>query len=444
MENQCRWGMWGKRWAVFAVVSAGLATVPAGAVQAGTDARPQEEPGAPEVTRTVLPALPGTPPDDVPYPLDVNNHGQVVGRSGDTAVLWDEGRAVALPVRHEDRAHEGREINDRGEVLVQAGTNRAYHWLDGEVTDIGEPASYADVVDLNEGGQALVGRGTGPGAVWEAGTFTALPPAGEGERMLVKDLSEAGHVSGSIGAMLDILYIPGRSFVWRSGSRTWLQWMEHGSAVNRHGQVIGYNVLAGSGSLSNGGRTTRLDFWPQDINDRGQVVGSRPVGEQRRAVLWEDGRRVDLGTLGGTTSEATAINERGQVIGTSTTADGVNHSFVWTSGHMIDLGPTNPDAWPEAPAEITDEGHIVGQVDTETGAQAVLWQVHDDGSGDPGDPPDGQCISATNADHVESGRARSWLAFAWAVGSDQYLGLTSQTTALREATPGRWELVESC
>jgi probable HAF family extracellular repeat protein len=47
----------------------------------------------------------------------------------------------------------------------------------------------------------------------------------------------------------------------------------------------------------------------------------------------------DLGTLGGTTSEAVAINDRGQVAGSSTTADGSSHAFVWTLAQgMRDLG----------------------------------------------------------------------------------------------------------
>jgi probable HAF family extracellular repeat protein len=163
-------------------------------------------------------------------------------------------------------------------------------------------------------------------------------------------------------------------------------------------------------------------------------------------VLWEDGRLTDLGTLGGPNSQATGINERGQVIGTSDAADGRNHAFVWTNGRMIDLGPVDPGL-EGAPAEISDAGYIVGQVETAGGVQAALWQLHDDGSGDPGDPGDpagGQCVSATNRAHVAAGRATSRLVFVWATGSGQYLGLTSQTTALRETASGRWELVESC
>lgn len=48
---------------------------------------------------------------------------------------------------------------------------------------------------------------------------------------------------------------------------------------------------------------------------------------------------VDLGTLGGLSSEAFAVNPSGQVVGISYRADGPAHAFSWTrTGGMVDLG----------------------------------------------------------------------------------------------------------
>src|SRR3954467_3838407 len=55
--------------------------------------------------------------------------------------------------------------------------------------------------------------------------------------------------------------------------------------------------------------------------------------------LWDNGTMTDLGSLGGTHSEAQCINNRGQVIGWSNlSGDSIRHAFLWQNGHMQDLG----------------------------------------------------------------------------------------------------------
>ncbi len=80
------------------------------------------------------------------------------------------------------------------------------------------------------------------------------------------------------------------------------------------------------------------------INAGGQVVGlSYPAGtDSFHAFLYPSpgGPMQDLSTLGGNTSEAHAINAGGQVVGYSTNSSGQNHAFSYPypGGPMQDLG----------------------------------------------------------------------------------------------------------
>jgi probable HAF family extracellular repeat protein len=96
------------------------------------------------------------------------------------------------------------------------------------------------------------------------------------------------------------------------------------------------------------------------------------------------GRTVmtDLGTLGVTFSDASDIDERGQIVGTSTTAAGERHAFLWQEGVMTDLGMLG-GCGPIVPSSeahgINDHGQVVGQTTTPScEAHAFLAERSDD------------------------------------------------------------------
>ena len=71
-------------------------------------------------------------------------------------------------------------------------------------------------------------------------------------------------------------------------------------------------------------------------------------------MVWTNGTPTVLPTLGGGSSSGTAINNNGQVVGTSQTSTGAEDGFLWSNGTMTDLGPSF------SPAAINDSGVIVG------------------------------------------------------------------------------------
>lgn len=74
------------------------------------------------------------------------------------------------------------------------------------------------------------------------------------------------------------------------------------------------------------------------INQNGDVVGEADTTAGMHAFLWADGELIDLGTLGGSRSAATGINDHRQVTGMS---DRQSHqsmaAFLWQDERMIDL-----------------------------------------------------------------------------------------------------------
>ncbi|MBB2923123.1 hypothetical protein [Cellulomonas cellasea] len=81
---------------------------------------------------------------------------------------------------------------------------------------------------------------------------------------------------------------------------------------------------------------------------------------------------VELGTLGGARTDARDVNEKGQVVGQSQTADGRWHAFLWQDGVMTDL---TPDARQGMAVAINDRGEIAGFGLSEDGTstQALRW-----------------------------------------------------------------------
>jgi probable HAF family extracellular repeat protein len=131
------------------------------------------------------------------------------------------------------------------------------------------------------------------------------------------------------------------------------------------------------------------------INDRGQVVGISGICDvavgrfsAAHAVMWEDGVPTDIGDLGGVAwNTPMAINHQGVVVGFANVPGGSTpgafhaHAFRWTEADGIeDLG-TLPGAVPGDPDDaisqglgINGRGQVVGLSCGVRGCRAFIWE----------------------------------------------------------------------
>ena len=163
------------------------------------------------------------------------------------------------------------------------------------------------------------------------------------------------------------------------------------AVINIEGLNIDLGTLGGKNSWTNYG----------GINDRGDAAGLAetsvpdPDGEDFcgfgtkltcRPFLWRNGHMMALPTLGGNNGQASAINNRGQIVGISETTvpdpgcpsskpGKIVSPVLWEKGGVRSL-PTvagDPDGFVQG---INDQGQAVGSsgVCTSMAIHAVLWE----------------------------------------------------------------------
>lgn len=293
----------------------------------------------------------------------------------------------------------GNSINNRGWVAGYSNlpgnlSRHATLWLDGTAVDLGTlggpNSSVVWPVKNNRGLIVGISQTADPdplgenwscsaffpaatatgytclGFVWEDGEMRALPTLG-GNNGFATGANARGQIVGwAENTVQDPTCVPPQVLQFRA-----VIWGPE------EGQIEELLPLPGDTSTA-----------ATAINNKGQVVGisgtcDQAVGRYTAAhiVLWEKGAVTDLGNLGAPWwNTAMAINQRGDVAGFAGvpggTADNpILHAFLWTRRDGIqDLGTLPGDVTSQANS-INDRGQVVGtSCDAAGSCRAFLWE----------------------------------------------------------------------
>jgi probable HAF family extracellular repeat protein len=231
------------------------------------------------------------------------------------------------------------------------GPSHAYVWRPGKTTPLGSLGGASSAAfALNDHGQIVgtsqTAKGISHAFFWQNGKLIDISPGGT-------LYGVAGWINKR-GQALAFGYSRNQRwyYLWERGKSTFIH-VTDGSfaplALNDRGEVIGLFQKRHPHEehliLWRNGKTTDLgpnDYYAGAINDRGEVIFPRVHGGSSRAILWRDGTFTDLGNLGGPWTYPTAINDRGQVVGTSALAGSTAQAprwgaFLWQNGKMLQL-----------------------------------------------------------------------------------------------------------
>lgn len=129
-------------------------------------------------------------------------------------------------------------------------------------------------------------------------------------------------------------------------------------------QMTNLGTLGGSASQAYG------------VNETGQVVGGSLYEEDNfnyLAFLWQNNTMSSLGTLGGgDDSFAYAINDSNTIVGHAQTGDDSDLAVKWVNGAISDLG-TLPGGGEATAYDVNDAGEIVGRAFASGTSWGVLW-----------------------------------------------------------------------
>lgn len=233
----------------------------------------------------------------------MNNKGQIVGKTYESMLLWDNGNTIEICSNGNCSAYG---MNNNGQVVGTIGVFsipyelHACVWTGGNSTDLGTfGGTNSGAVDINDSG-LIVGYSYYPTTNQQNIHACMWTSAG------AKDL-------GTLGGNESMAY-----------------------AINNNGAIAGYSYAKTYGThavMWCDDKIIDLDKYgyskASDINDSGLIVGESKASDgYTHATLWQDGNMIQLEDLG-YGSSAMKINNNGWIIGRTSDASGNYHSALW-------------------------------------------------------------------------------------------------------------------
>ena len=227
--------------------------------------------------------------------------------------------------------------------VAALGTSRSVQATEYSITYLGNLSSlwqesYGWAINASGqvAGNSQVSDRDEEGFIWNSGSGI------QGLGSLGGSRSDAYGINSS-GTVVGTSFIPDRSneqaYIWtQAGGMQNLGWGADSVAtgINNSGEIVGVVATGNNSANSLVNGTVIGPGEANAVNNSGQVVGVTSFGSSEQAYIWDPVNHFhDLGFLpGATTSDATAINDLGQVVGYSG-----SNAFIWDSVHgMQNIG----------------------------------------------------------------------------------------------------------
>jgi probable HAF family extracellular repeat protein len=259
-------------------------------------------------------------------------------------------------------AHVARWKNEKLTDLgaLDAGPNSESNWISANGLIAGD--SQNGFLD------PFIGAWQIRGVLWKHGKLFEMGTLGGGYESLARSVNSSGVVVGLATTTVPddnaMILSFGLPYPFQTRAYRW-----------KNGVIRDLGTLGGADAMALG------------INEHGQIIGNSYTSDEPSpacgtpatgAFLWENGAMVNLGSLGGTCTQVTAINNSGQIVGTSSLeGDEVIHPFLSDRGKLRDLGKHGGNfASPIALNELGDAAGWSTLPGNDNIIHATLWTSH--------------------------------------------------------------------